>query len=86
MSPDKVDKALAKPNTDAEDRDEERDLVVYEEKEDDETLEKSDDEKEHNSEEEDNKVQVGDIVWGLWYGKRAPAKVTYIRCIACHFL
>ena len=48
MSPAKGDKALAKPNTDAEDRDEERDLVVYEEKEDDETLEKIDDEEEDN--------------------------------------
>ena len=44
-------------------RDEERDLVVYEEKQDDETLEKSDDEEEDNSEEEENEVQEGDIVW-----------------------
>ena len=82
MSPAKVDKSLEKPNTDAEDRDEERDLVVYEEKEDDGMLEKSYDEEENNSEEKENEVQEGNIVWGLQYGKRALAKVTYIRCIA----
>ena len=80
LSAEKLAKLLAKDAVQGEPEDKD---VHCELEEEQETLEMSDNEcdgegsrisdKELENEEE---IDVGDIVWGLWYGKRAPAKTS----------
>ena len=86
VTSDKLAKSLSGPQEQGESREEQgREEVIYESYGNEDILEKSDDEgdidQESDNGEDEDEVGAGNIVWGLRYGKRAPAKVVTLVSI-----